>query len=156
MYLRKDVVELDEIDKKIIEILQKDARTSFSRIAKVLNRSEATIHLRVKKLREMGVLRGFYADIDPSKIGKDTIAFILVKIDANKYPETVSKIVELKDVYEAYDVTGEYSLLLKVILRSREELASLLDTIGKFEGVQETYTMFVLRVLKEVKSVLVD
>jgi len=154
--LRKDVVELDDIDKKIIEILQKDARTSFSRIAKVLNRSEATIHLRVKKLREMGVLRGFYADIDPSKIGKDTIAFILVKIDANKYPETVTKIVELKDVYEAYDVTGEYSLLLKVILRSREELASLLDTIGKFEGVQETYTMFVLRVLKEVKSVLVD
>jgi len=154
--LRKDVVELDDIDKKIIEILQKDARTSFSKIAKMLNRSEATIHLRVKKLREMGVLKGFYAEIDPSKVGKDTIAFILVKIDANKYPETVEDIIKLKDIYEAYDVTGEYSLLLKAIVKSREELASLLDVIGKFEGVQETYTMYVLRILKEVKTVSVD
>ncbi|ABU81888.1 Lrp/AsnC family transcriptional regulator [Ignicoccus hospitalis] len=149
-------VELDEIDKKIIEILQKDARTSFSKIAKMLDRSEATIHLRVKKLREMGVLRGFYADIDASKIGKDTIAFILIKIDANKYPETVKDIVKLEDIYEAYDVTGEYSLLVKTVVRDREELARLLDLIGKMEGVQETYTMYVLRVLKEVKSVRVD
>ena len=149
-------VELDEIDKKIIKILQEDARTSFSRIAKMLNRSEATIHLRVKKLREMGVLKGFYADIDASKIGKDTLAFILIKIDANKHPETVKNIASLDDVYEAYDVTGEYSLLVKVIVRNKEELARLLDTIGKMDGVQETYTMYVLRVLKDVKSVRVD
>ncbi len=153
---KKNVVELDEIDKKILQILQKDARTSFSKIAKMLNRSEATIHMRVKRLKELGILKGFYADVDASKIGKDTIAFVLVKIDANKYPETVEKIIELKDVYEAYDVTGEYSLLLKVIVSTREDLARLLDVIGKFDGVQETYTMFVLRVLKEVKTINVE
>jgi len=58
---------IDEIDKKILKILQEDSRTPFSRIAKMLNLSESTIHLRIKRLREEGIIRGFLVDIDPEQ-----------------------------------------------------------------------------------------
>ena len=144
--------QIDEIDKEILRILQEDARISFSKIAKKLNLSEATIHMRVKKMKEKGVLKGFIADIDAEKVGKAVLAFVLVKIDTKKYPVTLKKIAEIPDVYEVHDITGEYSALLKVRVRDRDELAALLDTIGQLEGVQDTYTMYVLRTLKEQKT----
>ncbi|UXD21917.1 AsnC family transcriptional regulator [Ignicoccus pacificus DSM 13166] len=144
---------IDEVDKEILRMLQEDGRTSFSRIAKKLNLSEATIHLRVKRLKERGILKGFHADVDPEKVGKKVLAFILVKIDAKKYPETLSKIAEFRDVYEVHDITGEYSALLKVRVSNKDELAKLLDEIGKLDGVMDTYTMYALRTIKEKKTV---
>ncbi|MCG2909445.1 MAG: Lrp/AsnC ligand binding domain-containing protein, partial [Stygiolobus sp.] len=63
---------------------------------------------------------------------------------------------EFKEVYEIFDVTGEYYALLKVRVKSREELASVLDKIGNMEGVTSTYTMFVLRTIKETKTINFD
>jgi len=144
--------EIDDIDREILRMLQKDGRMSLSKIAKKLNLSEATIHLRVKKLREKGVLKGFVADIDAEKVGKRVLAFVLVKIDTKRYPKTLKKIAEIPDIYEVHDITGEYSALLKVRVRDKDELAKLLDSIGELEGVQDTYTMYVLRTLKEQKT----
>ncbi len=147
---------IDEIDKKILEMLQKDGRMSYSKIARVLGLSEATIHLRVKKLREKGILKGFIAVVDPEKVGKDVAAIILAKIDADKYKETVEKIAQFDDIYEVYDVTGDFSTVLKVRVSSKDELAELLDRLGKIEGVRETYTMYILRTIKEEKTVKLD
>jgi Lrp/AsnC family transcriptional regulator for asnA, asnC and gidA len=134
-------------------MLQADGRISFSRIARELNLSEATIHLRVKKLKEKGILKGFHANVDPEKIGKRVLAFILVKIDTRKYPETLRKVAEFKDIYEVHDITGEYSALLKVRVSNKDELAQLLDEIGKLEGIVDTYTMYALRTIKEQKTI---
>ncbi len=147
---------IDEIDKKILEMLQKDGRMSYSKIARILGLSEATIHLRVKKLREKGILKGFIAVVDPEKVGKDVAAIILAKIDADKYKETVEKIAQFDDVYEVYDVTGDFSTVLKVRVSSKDELAELLDKLGKIEGVRETYTMYILRTIKEEKTIKLD
>ena len=147
---------IDEIDKKILEMLQKDGRMSYSKIARILGLSEATIHLRVKKLREKGILKGFIAVVDPEKVGKDVAAIILAKIDADKYKETVEKIAQFDDVYEVYDVTGDFSTVLKVRVSSKNELAELLDKLGKIEGVRETYTMYILRTIKEEKTIKLD
>ena len=144
---------IDEIDKEILRMLQEDGRTSFSRIAKKLNLSEATIHLRVKRLREKGILRGFHADVDPERVGKKVLAFVLVKIDTKKYPETLRKIADFKNVYEVHDITGEYSALLKVRVNNKDELAKLLDEIGRLDGVKDTYTMYALRTIKEKKTI---
>ncbi|BFH73552.1 Lrp/AsnC family transcriptional regulator [Sulfurisphaera javensis] len=144
---------LDDIDKKILKILQEDARTPFSKIAKMLNLSESTIHIRIKRLKENGVIKGFYVDVDPEKIGYNVIAFVLIKADPKKYEQILKKIYEFKEVYEIFDVTGEYYALLKVRVKSREELATILDKIGNMEGVTSTYTMFVLRTIKEMKTI---
>lgn len=144
---------LDDIDKQILRILEEDARTPFSKIAKMLNLSESTIHIRIKRLKENGVIKGFYVDVDPEKIGYSVMAFVLIKADPKKYESILKKILEFKEVYEIFDVTGEYYALLKVRVKSREDLAVILDKIGNMEGVTSTYTMFVLRTIKEVKVV---
>ncbi|MBB5252927.1 Lrp/AsnC family transcriptional regulator [Sulfurisphaera ohwakuensis] len=144
---------LDDIDKKILKILQEDARTPFSKIAKMLNLSESTIHIRIKRLRENGIIKGFYVDVDPEKIGYNVVAFVLIKADPKKYEQILKKIYEFKEIYEIFDVTGEYYALLKVRVKSREELATILDKIGNMDGVTSTYTMFVLRTIKEMKTI---
>jgi len=143
---------LDEVDLKILRILQEDARTPFSRVAKEVGVSEATIHMRVKKLREMGVLKGFQALVNPSSVGKELTAITLIKADPTRYGEILERLKEVPDVYEIYDVTGEYDAVLKLRLGSREELASLIDSIGKIPGVLATLTMIVLKAVKEERK----
>ena len=147
---------LDRLDKEILEILQEDGRISYSKIAQMLNMSESTIHMRIKRLKELGILRGFYADIDMEKIGLKVLAFVQLKADPKKYEQVLNVLKEMKEVAEIYDVTGEYYALVKVVVPSNEDLAKVLDDIGKLDGVTDTYTMMVLRVIKEGKKVNLD
>ncbi|QGA53495.1 AsnC family transcriptional regulator [Sulfolobus sp. E5-1-F] len=143
---------LDDIDKKILNILQQDSRIPFSRLAKMLNLSEATIYVRIKRLKENGVIKGFYTEIDFDKIGLSVVAFVLIKADPKKYDNILKQLVEMKEIYEIYDVTGEYYAVLKVRVPTREDLAKVLDKIGNMDGVTSTYTMLVLRSIKDKKD----
>ncbi|AWR98861.1 AsnC family transcriptional regulator [Metallosphaera hakonensis JCM 8857 = DSM 7519] len=143
---------LDNVDRKILNILQKDSRTPFSRLAKMLDLSESTIHMRVKRLVKEGVIKNFGIEIDLDRIGLNVLAFILIKAEPKKYEDILRKLEEMKEIYDIYDVTGEYYALLKVRVRSREDLAKVLDYIGKLEGVTSTYTMVALRTIKEKKN----
>jgi len=147
---------LDRLDKEILRILQEDGRISYSKIAQMLDMSESTIHMRIKRLRELGILRGFYADIDMEKIGLKVLAFVQLKADPKKYEQVLNVLKEMKEVAEIYDVTGEYYALVKVVVPSNEDLAKVLDAIGKLDGVTDTYTMIVLRVIKEGKKINLD
>jgi Lrp/AsnC family transcriptional regulator for asnA, asnC and gidA len=140
---------IDEIDLKILRMLQENARTPFSKIASSIGVSEATVHLRVQKLRRLGVIKGFRAVIDPAKVGKGLTAIILLKADPLKFKEVLKKVASIDDVYEVYDVTGEYYAVLKIRTSSRESLAKIIDKIGEIEGVTSTQTMVVLRTIKE-------
>ncbi|MDH5815641.1 MAG: Lrp/AsnC family transcriptional regulator [Candidatus Nezhaarchaeales archaeon] len=140
---------LDEIDLKILRMLQENARTPFSRIASSIGVSEATVHLRVQKLKRLGVIKGFRAVVDPAKVGKGLTAIVLVRADPMKYKEALKKIALMDDVYEVYDVTGEYYAVLKIRASDRDSLAKIIDKIGEVEGITSTQTMVVLRTIKE-------
>ncbi|MBW9141088.1 MAG: Lrp/AsnC family transcriptional regulator [Candidatus Aramenus sp.] len=144
-----DFYYLDDVDKKILNILQQDSRISYSKLAKMLNLSESTIHMRVRRLRESGVIRAFTIDVNLEKVGLNVLAFVLIKADPKSYEGVLREIGNMKEVYEIYDVTGEYYALLKVRVSAKEELAKVLDRIGNMPGVTSTYTMFVLRTIKE-------
>lgn len=140
---------MDEKDKAILRILQKDARTPFARIARILGVSEATIYLRVKRLIKAGILRGYYADVDPAKAGLATQAFVFAKVSPRRSRDAAEKVRAIPGIYEVYSVTGEYQLLAKVLARDREELARIVDRIGGIEGVSDINVVYVLRVVKE-------
>lgn len=140
---------LDEIDMKLLKILQENAKTSYSKISKMLGVSEATVHLRIKKLKDMGIIKKFQAIIDPEKVGKGVMAIIAITAEPKKFDKVLASLAKIDDIYEIYDVTGEYYAILKVRVRSREELARVLDTIGNIDGILSTKTMYVLRVIKE-------
>lgn len=147
---------LDEIDRELLRILQDDAKTPYSKISKQIGISEATVHLRVKKLLKLGVIKRFQAVVDPEKVGKDVVAIVALMADPRKYDEVLERLKSMPEVYEIYDVTGEYYTLIKVRVGSREELTKVLDVVGRIEGVESTRTMFVLRAVKEETRIAID
>jgi len=141
--------ELDHMDRTILMILQEDARTPFAEIARKLRVSEGTIHLRVKKLQEGGVIEGYHARLAPAKVDKDLTAMVSLKADPSRYAEVLNRLVEMEDVYEVFDMTGEFYAMLKVRASDIESLAKIIDRIGDIEGVTSTQTAVALRTLKE-------
>lgn len=146
-------IELDDVDKQILRKLQQDARASFKAIAKEIRVSEATIFVRVKKLIEKGVLKGFRAIVEPRTLGKTLTAFILIRAQPKAYPAMLAALKKLEDVYEIYDVTGQYYSILKVRTGNTDELSTIIDEIGGVEGVAGTETMIVFRTVKEESSI---
>jgi len=148
--------KLDNIDRRLLEILQNDAKTPYSKIAEALKVSEATVHLRIKKLLKQGVIRRFQAIVDPEKVGKNTVAIIAITITPSDFENALEELKNIPEVYELYDVTGEYYAIAKVRVSSKEQLTKVLDKIGKIKGVESTKTMYVLRTLKEELRIAID
>ena len=149
------MIELDDVDRKILRELQQDARASFKTVATKIGVSEATIFVRVKKLIEKGVVKGFKAIVDPKAVGKTLTAFILVRAQPKAYLAMLAALKKLEDVYEIYDVTGQYYSVLKVRTGGTDELSKIIDEIGAVEGVAGTETMIVFRTVKEDFSIRV-
>ncbi len=147
------MLELDDIDRKILRELQRDARTSFKKIGEQVGVSEATVFVRVKKLQEKSVLKGFRAVVDPKAVGKTLTAIVLVRARPQTFPGMLDALRKLEDVYEIYDVTGEYYSILKIRTSGTDELSRIMDRIGTIEGIMGTETIIVLRTVKEEFSV---
>ncbi len=149
-------VKLDRIDKKLLEILQENAKTPYSKISEQLGVSEATVHLRIKKLLKLGVIKRFQAIVDPEKVGKRVLAIVAITATPQKYEKVLEELKKMPEIYEIYDVTGEYYTITKVRVSNRDELARVLDKIGSIDGVESTRTMYVLRVIKEEHRIKID
>ncbi len=143
------LVGLDDADRKILAELQQDARASFKAIAEDIGVSEATVFVRVKKLKEAGILKGFRAIVDPSAVGKPLTAFILVRAQPKIYQNVLNSLKQIDDIYEIFDVTGQFYSVLKVRTTGTDQLTKIIDEIEKIEGVAGTETIIVLRTVKE-------
>jgi len=142
-------LDIDNVDKEILRMLQDDARISFRKIAEKLNVSEATIFIRVKKLLKKKIIKRFTAIVSPEMLGKNITAFILINADPKKLQRVLEAISKIDDVYEVYDVTGSYYAIAKVRTEDQSKLAKIIDEIGMIDGVISTETALVLRSIKE-------
>jgi DNA-binding Lrp family transcriptional regulator len=147
--------EVDDLDLQLIRHLLEDGRTPFAQLAKQLNISEATVHARVAKLEEYGVIRGFTVIVDPEKLGYSLTALVLIKTDPKRTHHVFSRLTEMQEVIELYDVTGDYYGVAKVLVRDHHELGRFLDKIGLLDGVTSTNTLVVLRKVKETNIIKV-
>ena len=143
------IIELDETDRKILAELQRDGRRSFKKIGEDAGVSEATVFVRVRKLKEKGVVKGFRAVVDPKVVGKSLTAIILVRAYPKTFPGMLNALKKFDDINEIYDVTGEYYSILKIRTSGTDELGKIIDQIGAVEGVAGTETIIVLRTVKE-------
>lgn len=143
------IIELDETDRKILRRLQRDARMSFKKISDEVGVSEATVFVRVRKLQEKGVLKGFRAVVDPNAVGRTLTAIVLVRAHPQAFPGMLDALKKLDDIYEIYDVTGQYYSILKIRTSGTDGLGKIMDRIGMIEGIAGTETIVVLRTLKE-------
>jgi Lrp/AsnC family leucine-responsive transcriptional regulator len=137
--------DLDEIDLRILEMLQDDCRTALARIGETVGLSAPAVLERIKKLEAAGIVTGYRAILDSRRLGLDITAFIGVIIS---HPSLIAdfeqRVVALDDVLECHHVTGQHTLLLKVKTANTSSLERLISEIRSIEGVARTETMVVL------------
>lgn len=148
------MVKLDELDLRIVALLNQDARKSYRDIAKEADASISTVSNRIRKLESEGVITGYAPLIDESKIGFDVLAVVGVKIHKGKLLEVQRRIAKDDHVTHVFDVTGEWDSILVIRLKSTRELDSFIKRLGSMEYVENTYTQVVLNVVKEERRVL--
>ncbi len=137
---------IDEIDLRILSKLTQDSRIPFSRLARELGVSESTVYLRIKRLRELGILKNFSAVVDLSKLGYEVEAFIKIKVGNQRSPLEVAETLEkIGGIMEVYEVSGDFPILVRVLARDNNELSSIIDTIMKVKGVTDVDVLYVIR-----------
>ena len=121
-------LEIDKLDKQILSILMNNAMIPFTEIAKELVVSGGTIHVRMKRLEEMGIIKGSNLLIDPQRIGYDVCAFLGIFLEkGSHYNHAVNSINEIKEVVELHYTTGAYSMFAKIICRDTAHLREILN-----------------------------
>ena len=148
---------IDQIDLKILSILQSNGRCHLAEIAKEVDLSSPAVMERVRKLEAQGVIKSYQAVLDARKIGKDVTAFIGVSVDHQRHIEAfASHMMGQHDVLECHHVTGDESFILKVKTANTDSLEKLLAEIRSIEGVTGTITKVVLSTPKESQRLEFD
>ncbi|MCS7005484.1 MAG: Lrp/AsnC ligand binding domain-containing protein [Cytophagales bacterium] len=142
----KNNAEIDIVDIKILSELMKDAKTPYTEIAERIFVSGGTVHVRMKKLEKMGIVKGATLDIDFSKLGYDITAFLGIFLEKSSYYDAVCReLVKIPEVLNIHYITGSYAILAKIICRDTNHLRHVLyDKIQQIPGVSSTETMISL------------
>ena len=148
---------LDGIDTTIMEILQRKGRTRRNDLAEAVGLSLPSVSERLRKLEENGYITGFFATVDPRKLGKDICAFIFVTVDSSRhYPGFLEHAHANDEILECHAITGEGSHMLKVRTANTASLEKLLSKIQAWSGVLNTRTNLVLSTSKETMRIKVE
>ena len=144
--INQDLV-LDGIDKQILDHLVENARTPILEIARKIGASGASVHQRVRKMEEIGVISGSYIKINQEKLGYSTRAFVGVFLEkATHHTETVAMLEEIPEVTSCYYTTGNLSFLVQLNCKDNNHLSSLLsEKIQNLKGVLRTETYICLK-----------
>ena len=137
-------MDLDEIDHRILALLQRDARASMSEIARDAHVSRATAYARVNRLVETGVITGFSAQIDPVKAGLHSSAYVTLSVDQAPWQELRDQLVKIPEVAHIALVGGEVDLLLLVRARDNHDLRRVvLEQLQSIPSVRSTKTWLI-------------
>jgi len=125
---------LDNLDKKILSILSKNARIPFKDVAAECNVSRAAIHQRVQHLMENGVITGSGFDVNPKSLGYSTCTYVGITLErGSMYKQVVARLEHIPEIVECHFTTGPYTMLIKLYARDNEQLMDLLN--NKLQGI---------------------
>lgn len=138
--------EIDQLDKQILAKLVEDGKMPYTDIAKLLFVSSGTIHVRMKKMEQMGIVLGSSLTVDYHKLGYDVTAFLGVYLDKSSlYDEVSEHLKQIPEVVEANYTTGLYSIFARIVCKDTNHLRQVLhDKIQKIPGIQRTETFISL------------
>ncbi len=140
---------VDQLDLKILELLQTDGSLSFTEIARKLRLNESTIRKRVMSLQKEGVIQKFTAIVDPSKIGLNTVAIVGVDVDPSRLLDAAQEMCEIREARYVATSTGDHMIMIEIWTRDGKELSRIISKkIGTIEGVKKICPSIILEKLK--------
>ncbi len=138
--------EIDNVDLKILALLSDDAKTPYTEIAKKVYVSGGTVHVRMRKMEEMGIVKGTTLNMDYSKMGFDITAFLGIYLERSSlYDSVIEKLKDIPEIVKIHYTTGNYNIFLKIHCKDTKHLKEVLhDKIQNVEGIERTETMISL------------
>lgn len=138
--------KLDKVDRKILELLLKDSRKSYQEIARELIVSGGTIHVRINKMKEAGIITGSKLTVDFSMLGLEVSAFVGINlVSARDYQSVLSQLQTFKEVTDVHYTTGQYSMFANIKTRTTKELhLFLIEKLQTIKEIQSTETFISL------------
>ena len=138
--------KIDNLDKKILSILSKNARIPFKDVAAECGVSRAAIHQRVQRLMEDGIITGSGFDVNPKSLGYSTCTYVGLNLErGSMYKDVVKRLLTIPEIVECHFVTGKAALLLKAYCFDNDHLMEILiNTIQNIPYIQSTETMISL------------
>ncbi|WP_134671893.1 Lrp/AsnC family transcriptional regulator [Halorussus marinus] len=150
-------MELDDTDRAILEALQENARTPFSEIARRIDMSSATVHDRVNRMEEAGVIEGYHAKVDPKALDYGISSIVGLQVEQGQEQETLERLEDIPGVQEVHLTTGSWDVLMRVYAEDADELRRLMfDNVAQMEGFARSQTMVILGTPYEAEELPVD
>lgn len=140
--------EIDDLDRKLLRLLQADAKLACAEISRKLSVPEATVRFRVKRLMERGVIRNFSALLDPTKVGFNVSGAILFKIDSLHLEEASKSLASFSETRYLFQSTGEYDLVAVVFTHDMAHLTRVVKDAKEILGVKDARLSVITQLLK--------
>jgi Lrp/AsnC family transcriptional regulator for asnA, asnC and gidA len=135
-------IELDDLDKKILNFIVNDARKPFLEVARECNVSGAAIHQRIQKLANAGVIKGSEFVLDNEKIGYETCAYMGIFLkNPEQFPTITEALSKIPEIVECHYTTGQYDLFIKVYAKNNQHLLSIIHDKLQPLGLARTETL---------------
>ena len=145
---------IDVIDAKILEVLQENARISYSELSKRINLSLSAVSDRLKKMEASGIISSYTTILDPSALDRELQAFMMINVDSSgNIDDLLAVIKDADEVLEAHFVAGDFDYILKIATKNTATLADLVNRIKAVKSVKRTETTVILTDLKQRYSV---
>ncbi|MDO5654778.1 MAG: AsnC family transcriptional regulator [Flavobacteriaceae bacterium] len=141
----KSNYQIDDVDKQILHFLIENTRTPFTEIAKQMNVSAGTIHVRVKKMEEAGIIKGTTLIVDYGRMGYDFIAYVgILLTKSNKTEIVMQKLREIPNVTVASVISGKYNIFCKIRAKDTADAKNVIYAIDDIDDVLRTESMISL------------
>ncbi len=142
-------VEIDDVNKKILNAVLANSRLSYREIARQVGVSVVTVQKRIKWLEKEGMIKGYSAVFDYEKLGYDVSIIIKLRISKGKLFEVEKKIAVNPHVFAVYDVTGQFDAVIIAKFKNRKSMDAFLKKIQTYEFIERTETNLILNEIKE-------
>jgi len=138
--------EIDNIDLKILALLTEDAKMPYTEVAKKVFVSGGTVHVRMRKMEEMGIVKGTTLKMDYSKMDYDITAFLGIYLEKSSlYDQVIKKLNQIPEIVKLHYTTGNYNIFAKIHCKETNHLKDVLhDKIQRIEGIERTETIISL------------
>ena len=151
------LMKLDDIDKKLIELLQKDCKQTTKKLSLQLNLSVTAVYERIKKLENANVIKKYVALIDKHKIDKSFLVFCHIKLVQHSKEFLTSfekEVIKLEEVSECFHLSGDYDYLLKVYVKDMDAYREfMVHKITALKHIGSTHSTFTISEIKNTTSI---